>query len=149
MKEWAWSPLPCLGPARHLCLSSPSCKMVTVEVGGEEEAMQWGRRSSQCVQAPGVCCHLPVMIVSEADSQGDVRLEGLTFHSPNSRKLGAGVDLTPSLPSAVRGLWGKSPASEPEAPCTTGVLIAAARSGTVPGAVAWTSSPAGTGGPCG
>lgn len=149
MKEWAWSPLPCLGPARRLCLSSPSCKMVTVEVGGEEEAMQWGRRGSQCVQAPGVCCHLPVMIVSEADSQGDVRLEGLTFNSPNSRKLGAGVDLTPSLPSAVRGLWGKSPASEPEAPCTTGVLIAAAGSGTVPGAVAWTSSPAGTGGPCG
>lgn len=28
--------------------------------------MQWGRRSSQCVQAPGVCHHLPVMIVSEA-----------------------------------------------------------------------------------
>ena len=72
-------PLPCLGPAQPLCLSSPSCKTVTVEVGGEEEGVQWGRRSSQCVQAPGVCCHLPVMIVSEADSQGHVRLEGLPF----------------------------------------------------------------------
>lgn len=126
MKEWARSPLPCLGAAQPLCLSSPSCKTVTVEVGGEEEGMQWGRRSSQCVQAPGVCCHLAVMIVSEADSQGHVRLEGLTFHSPNSRKLGAGVDLTPSLPSTVRGLWGKSPASGPEAPRTTGVPITAA-----------------------
>lgn len=44
--------------------------------GVEEEWMQWGRRSSQCVQAPDICYHLPVMIVSEA--VGDVRLEGLT-----------------------------------------------------------------------
>lgn len=32
MKEWARSP-PGLGPTRPLCLSSPGCKTVTVEVG--------------------------------------------------------------------------------------------------------------------